>query len=95
MRALDILNQLSSIYRQPTPAVLENNNTGFHSPYLAADAPEVLFQRIEDCTKIALLGPNLYTDKQLITNAIHLLLTMGLYICLYEEWDHMAPADQT
>jgi hypothetical protein len=46
MQVINILdqlsNQLSNIYGQPTPAVLEMNNAVFHSPYSAADAPEVL-----------------------------------------------------
>jgi hypothetical protein len=36
-----------------------------------------------------------YTDRQLINNVICLLLTTGLYVRPFEEWDHMAPATQT
>jgi hypothetical protein len=43
MRVINILDQLSTIYGQPTHAVLGTNNTVFCSPYLAANAPEVLF----------------------------------------------------
>ncbi len=32
MQVIDILDQLSTIYGQPTPAVLETNNTVFCSP---------------------------------------------------------------
>ncbi len=42
MAVIDILNQLSSIYGQPTPAALEANNNVFQSPTSAADAPKVL-----------------------------------------------------
>ncbi len=48
MRVIDILNQLSLIYRQPTPAALEANDHIFRSPTSAADTPEVLFRRIEE-----------------------------------------------
>jgi hypothetical protein len=58
MQVINILDQLSTIYGQPTPAILETNNTVFHSPYLAADAPEVLFCCIEECAKTALLNRN-------------------------------------
>jgi hypothetical protein len=92
---LDILDQLSSVYSQPTPAILEQNNAAFHSPYLAANAPKVLLRCIKDCTKIALLRRNPYTDRQLITSAIRLLLTTGMYLHPFEEWDCMAPEDQT
>jgi hypothetical protein len=78
MQVLNILNQWSATYGQPTPAVLEANNHIFRSPTLAAKAPKVLFHHIKECAKKALLGQNPYTDKQLITNTIRLLLTTGL-----------------
>ncbi len=82
-----ILNQLSDLYGQPTPAILKMNDTVFQSPYSAANAPEVLFRRIKERAETALLGRNPYTDRQLITNAIHLLLTTGLYTRPFKEWD--------
>ncbi len=75
--------------------MLKINNTVFCSPYLGANAPKVLFQRIEECAETALLGKNTYTDCQLITNAIHLLLANGLYTKLFEQWDRLMPIDQT
>ncbi len=60
-----------------------------------ADAPEVLFRRIEDCAEIAILGRNPYTDRQLLQNLIRLLLTTGLYVRAFEEWDRLQPAAQT
>jgi len=78
MRVIDILGQLSLIYGQPTRMSLEANDHIFLSPTSAANAPEVLFRRIEECAEKALLGQNPYTDKQLITNTIRLLLTTGL-----------------
>ena len=95
MTVRDILDQLSSIYGQPTPAAMELNDTTFRGMYSAADAPEVLFRRIEDCAEIAILGRNPYTDRQLLQNAIRLLLTTGLYVRAFEEWDRLAPAAQT
>jgi hypothetical protein len=62
MTAMSILDQLSDLYGKPTPAALEGNNTRFRSPYLAADPPKLLFHRIEECAKIALLGHNTYTN---------------------------------
>ena len=78
MRVIDILDQLSLIYGQPTPEVLEANDHIFRSPTSAADAPKVLFCRIEECVEKAFLGQNPYTNKQLITYTIRLLLTTGL-----------------
>ncbi len=95
MSVREILDQLSSIYGQPTPAAMELNDTTFRGVYLAADAPKVLFRRIEDCAEIAILGRNPYTDRQLLQNAIRLLLTTGLYVRAFEEWDQLQPAAQT
>jgi len=95
MRVIDILDQLSLVYGQPTPAALEANDHIFQSPTSAADAPEVLFLRIEECTEKALLGQNPYTNKQLITNTIRLLLTTGLYIRALEDWDQLAETAKT
>jgi hypothetical protein len=94
LRVMDILNQLSMIYGQPTPAILEMNDANFCSPYSAMDAPKVLFRHIEECTKKVHLGRNLYTDRQLATNTIRLLLTTGLYIRPLKEWDCLTPVGQ-
>jgi hypothetical protein len=90
MREINILDQLSATYGQPTPSVLEANDHIFQSPTSAADPPEVLFRRIEECAETALLGKNPYTNKQLIMNTICLLLTTGLYIRAFEDWDQLA-----
>jgi hypothetical protein len=95
MSTMIILDQLSELYGHPTPAVLESNNRIFSTTYSAADPPEVLFRRIQDCTEIPILGKNPYTDHQLINNTICLLLTTGLYLCPFEEWDHLLPNAQT
>ena len=95
MSVRDILNQLSSIYGQPTPAAMEINAIAFRGVYSASDAPEVLFWRIEDCAEIAILSRNPYTNRQLLQNAICLLLTTGLYVRAFEEWDCLQPTAQT
>jgi hypothetical protein len=46
MRVINILDQLSLTYGQPTPLALEANDHIFRSPTLAADPPKVLFRRI-------------------------------------------------
>ncbi len=73
-----ILDQLSMSYSQPNPAAIEINNATFRGQYFAADAPKVLFRRIENCAEIAIMGNNPYTNRQLINNAVRLLLTAGL-----------------
>jgi hypothetical protein len=95
MKVMDILNQPNNIYGKPTSAALESNNNVFRSPYSAANAPKVLFCRIEDCAKVALLGKSSCTDKQLILTAIRLLLGTGLYVCTFKDWDLLVEANQT
>jgi hypothetical protein len=95
MRVIDILDQLSVTYGQPPPSVLKANNHIFRSPTSAADAPEVLFRRIKDCAKKALLGKTPYTNKQLITSTICLLLTTGLYVHAFKDWDQLLEAQKT
>jgi hypothetical protein len=95
MHVINILDILSTIYGQPTPAVIETNDAVFQSPYSAADAPEVLSLQIEECTETTLLGRNIYIDRQLVTNAICLLVTTGLYIWPFKEWDCLTAPDQT
>jgi hypothetical protein len=51
MQVINILDQLSRIYDQPTMAVLETNNTVFRSPYPDANAPEVLFCHIKEAPR--------------------------------------------
>jgi hypothetical protein len=95
MRVIDILDQLSATYGQPTPAVLEANNHIFRSPTSAVHAPKVLFCHIKDCAEKALLGKNPYTDKELNTNTICLLLTTGLYVRAFKDWDQLLEAQKT
>jgi hypothetical protein len=44
MTVQEILDQLSTIYSQPTPAAMELNDDAFRSHYSAANALEVLFR---------------------------------------------------
>ncbi len=64
--------------------------------YSPADAPEVLFRRIEDCQEVQILGNDPYTPQQLINNTIRLLLVTRLYTRNFDdEWDHQDEADKT
>jgi hypothetical protein len=52
------------------------------------------FVALRSMQKNALLGRNLYKDRQLINYAICLLLTTGLYLWPFEEWDRLLPISQ-
>ncbi len=95
MQVINILDQLSTIYGQPTLAVLETNYTVFRSLYLAANTLEVLFRHIKECAKMALLCCNPYTDWQLVTNTICLLFTAGLYTQPFKELNQLVLRAQT
>ncbi len=95
MRVIDILDQLNNVYGNPTSSALEANNNIFQSPYSTAEAPKVLFPRIEDCAVVALLGKHPYANRLLIYTAICLLLSTGLYVHVFKDWDLLAEVDQT
>ncbi len=95
MSTREILDQLPTSYGQPTPAAMELNDTTFRGPYSVANAPKVLFRRIKSCAEKMIMGTNPYTDCQLITNAVPLLLTTGLYQWAFKEWNRLTAAQQT
>jgi hypothetical protein len=73
MRVIDILDQVNNIYGNPTSSAIEANNNIFRSLYLTTNAPEVLFCRIEDCAKVALLA----TQVAVLTTQSQLTLSMA------------------
>jgi hypothetical protein len=95
MRVQEILDQLSTIYCQPTPVAMELNNVVFCSQYFAADAPKSSSVALKNASRLQFWDRITYTDCQLINNAIRLLLTTGLYQRPFEEWDRLLPAFQT
>jgi hypothetical protein len=85
MEIMEMLDQITTTYGRPTPNALLQNDTLFRSVYSPADAPETLFRRIKDCKEVQLLGEDPYTPKQLLNNAIRLLLHFGLYMRDFED----------
>ena len=79
MKIIEIMDQLTTTCRRPTPTALLQNNTLFRSAYSPIDAPKVLFRRIKDCQEIQTLRDDPYTLMQLLNNNIRLLLGCGLY----------------
>ncbi len=94
MEIMEIHNQIATTYSHPMPNALLQNNMLFRSVYSPADAPETLFRHIEDCQEVQLLGKDEYTPKQLLNNAIRLLLQCGLYTRDFKDWDRKQKADQ-
>jgi hypothetical protein len=60
----------------------------FKLAFLPNEALESLFQRLERCQKVAILGENPYTQAQLVMNAVHLLLQYQIFLMKeFEDWE--------
>jgi hypothetical protein len=94
MEIVKIMDQLMMTYGQPAPITLLQNDTLFCNVYSPHDAPKILFRRIEDCQEIQTLRDDQYTLKQLLNNAIRLLLGCGHYHRNFEEWDQKDTANK-
>ncbi len=75
-----ILALLKTSYGKPTCSTLWDNNKVFKSAFLHNDVPESLFQHLEQCQEVAILGENPYTQAQLVMNAVHLLLQSRIFL---------------
>jgi len=94
MEPWEIYDQITTTYGRLTPAALLQNDALFQSIYSPQDAPEVLFQHIEDCQEVQILGGDPHTAQQLLNNAAPLLLQCGLYILDFKDWDHNPVTDK-
>ncbi len=74
-----ILEQLEGSYDKPDMMTIHQNNLLFQSPFLPSKAPEMLFYRIEQCQEIQMIAEDPYTPKQIISNAIRLLMASEIF----------------
>jgi hypothetical protein len=74
-----ILMQLENMFGQPEGSLMWNKDKIFQVDFLPNDAPELLLFCNEQCQKVAIIARNLYSEKQLIANTIHLLLQSGIF----------------
>jgi hypothetical protein len=79
MSIQDILNQLELSYGRPTGHKLQQIDALFRSPFHNTEAPKCLFWHIKQCQEIQVIADNLYTQMQLMTNAIQLLMASGIF----------------
>ncbi len=85
-----ILKQLEMLYGKPDTMLLFQNNTLFRSPFPATEAPEMLFYGIEQCQEIQMIAQDPYTPKQIINNAICLLMQLGVFpLKKFDTWESM------
>ncbi len=88
MRVQIILAQLKTLYGKPADPTLWNSDKVFKSAFLPNEVPESIFQRLEQCQEVAILGENPYTQAQLVMNAVHLLLQFQIFpMKEFEDWE--------
>ena len=75
-----ILSQLEKTFGRPSATVLFQNNATLTSPFSPMDTPESLFQWIEECQEIAVLGGAPYTDAQIVGTTMYLFMQLNILI---------------
>lgn len=86
-----ILTQLETAYGKPTGTTIWENDKLFRSAFGAHEVPEALFLRLERCQEVAILGNNPYSQTQLVTCAVQLLLQSGIFpMKEFEDWEREA-----
>jgi hypothetical protein len=90
MTVCSILKQLENSYSKPNTMLLFHTNTLFCSPFLATKAPEMLFYQIKQCQEIQTIAQDPYTPRQIIGNAIRLLMQSGIFpLKEFDTWEVM------
>jgi hypothetical protein len=86
-----ILSQLETSYGKPTGTTMWDNDKVFRAPFGANDIPESLFQCLERCQEVAIIGANPYSQMQLVNCAVQLLLQSGVFPMKdFEDWEREA-----
>jgi hypothetical protein len=88
MRVRLILEKLEGSYGKPNMMMIRQNDLLFQSSFLPSKAPEMLFYRIEQCQEIQTIAEDPYTPKQIISNAVRLLMVSGIFpLKEFNMWD--------
>ncbi len=83
-----ILKQLEGSYSKPNMMTIHQNNLLFRSSFLPRKAPEMLFYCIEQCQEIQTIAEDPYTPKQIISNAVRLLMALGIFpLKEFDTWE--------
>jgi hypothetical protein len=78
MSICSIIKQLETSYGKPDTVSLFHNNVFFRSPFPATEAPEMPFYQIKQCQEIQMIAQDPYMSKQIIGNAVCLLMQLGI-----------------
>jgi hypothetical protein len=88
MSIQSILTQLENTFGQPGGLLMWNKDKIFRADFLPNNAPKLLFLRIKQCQEVVIIACNLYSEKQIIANTIHLLLQSGIFpMKEFEDWE--------
>jgi hypothetical protein len=91
MTIIKILNQLWDSYGKPNMMTFFSNNTLFRSPMIPGDSSEMLIFRIEQCQEIQQIRKVPYSDDQIITTAVHILVMSKMFpLKEFDAWESMA-----
>jgi hypothetical protein len=83
-----ILKQLEDSYGKPNMMTVHQNDLLFRNPFLPIEAPEMLFYHIEQCQEIQTIAEDPYTPKQIISNAVRLLMASGIFqLKEFDTWE--------
>ncbi len=83
-----IIEQLEGSYGKPDMMTIHHNNLLFRSPFLPSKVTETLFYQIEQCQEIQMIAEDPYTPKQIIINAIRLLMALGIFpLKEFDTWE--------
>jgi hypothetical protein len=86
-----IMTQLETSYGKPMPMALHKNDLLFCSPMTTTDAPEMLFYRIEQCQEIATLAGDPYTQMQIMSMVVRILMQVQVLPSKeFDTWEQMA-----
>ncbi len=88
MSVRSILEQLEGSNGKPGMMTIHQNDLLFQSPFLPREAPEILFYRIEQCQEIQTIAEDPYTPKKIISNAVRLLMALGIFpLKEFDTWE--------
>ncbi len=88
MSMRSIITQLETLYGKSNTMLLFYNDVLFRSPFLGTKAPKMLFYRIEQCQEIQTITQDPYTPKQIIGNAVRLLMQSGIFpLKEFDPWE--------
>ena len=92
MSIINILDQLDGTYGKLDTMTLLQNDTFFQSAFYPKNAHKLLFYRIEQCQEIQVLAQDPYSDKQIINNAVRLLMQASIFpLKEFDDWEAITP----